>query len=69
MDLAFFLLRAHESAFGISILTSNVQLLRNKMYAEKRKWPEFAHIAVLPCPTDPEHKLWLVKKEPKDGAS
>ena len=63
MDLAHLLLRAHESA----VATNKVKLLRNQLYAERRKWPEFSGLSIIPCPTNPDASLWLVKKEAKNG--
>lgn len=67
MDLAHLLLRAHESVFGIAVATNKVKLLRNQLYAERRKWPEFSGLSIIPCPTNPDASLWLVKKEAKNG--
>lgn len=68
-DLAMLLLQAEESEFGISVVTNNPKLLRNQLYAE-RKRVGLNNLSFIQPPVDSETRLWIVKKEAKtDGES
>lgn len=56
------LYRALNSEFGIVVNTSNPELLRQKLYAERKKDPELSRISFTISRTHPESQLWLVKK-------
>lgn len=67
-DLAFLLLRASESEVGLSVITNNVQLLRNKLYAERKRLG-LLNLSFIQPPVDSESRLWIVKKEARRGAT
>lgn len=68
-DLAHLLLRASESELGISVTTNNPQLLRNRLYAERKKYPEFGGLSFIQPPINPESTIWIIKKEARNGAA
>ena len=68
-DLAFLLQRASESPFGIAVRTNNPQLLRNKLYAERKKHGLFQHLTFKQPPKNPEGELWIVNREGPNGTS
>lgn len=63
-DLAHLLYRANESAVGISVVTNNPQILRNKLYAE-RKACGLTNLTFIQPPVDAESRLWIIKKDAK----
>jgi hypothetical protein len=67
-DLAFLLLRAREAEVGVCVVTSNVQLLKNKLYAERKRLG-FTDLTFVQPPVDSDSRLWIIKKEAKHGAS
>ena len=67
-DLAFLLLRASESEVGLSVITNNVQLLRNKLYAERKRLG-LLNLSFIQPPVDGGSRLWIVKKEARRGAT
>lgn len=64
-DLAYLLFRANEADVGISIITNNPQLLRNKLYAERKRLG-FDHLSIVQPPVGSATTLWIIKKEEKD---
>lgn len=66
-DLAHLLLRASESEIGLKVFTNNPQLLRNKLYAERRKVPEFSNLTFIQPPEGADTRLWIIKKERRRG--
>lgn len=66
-DLAFLLLRADEAEVGISVVTNNPQLLRNKLYAERKRL-NMTHLTFIQPPVGSDTHLWIVKKDAKNGA-
>lgn len=67
-DLAFLLLRASEADVGISVITSNVQLLRNKLYAERKRLG-LLNLTFIQPPVDSESRLWIIKKDARNGST
>lgn len=65
-DLAMLLLRADESDFGIAVITNNPKLLRNQLYAE-RKRVGLLNLSFIQPPVGSESRLWIVKKEAKEN--
>jgi hypothetical protein len=59
---------ALASQFGIRVSTSNLNLLRQKLYALRAKHEELSCLSLVQSPFDP-NELWIVKtpKEPSDG--
>lgn len=67
-DLAFLLLRAIESPFGIKLSTNNPQVLRQRLYAERRKHGDtFTSLSFLQPPTNPSTSLWIIRKDARHG--
>lgn len=64
-----FLYRALEAKIGIVILTSDVKLFQNKLYAARRQSqnPEFEALTFAPSRSSPETELWIVKKVQPNG--
>ena len=58
------LYRAINSEFGIVVTTSNPELLRQKLYAERKAAndPDLARLSFTLSRTNPESQLLLVKK-------
>ncbi len=65
-DLASLLLRAREAEVGISVVTNNVQLLKNRLYAE-RKRHGFTDLTFAQPPVDGDTRLWIIKKETRSN--
>lgn len=61
-DLAHMLLRASEAEFGICVRTSNPQLLKNRLYAERKRLG-MTELSFVQPPTDGDSRLWIIKKE------
>ena len=57
-----YLYQALNSKFGIIIQTDNPELLRQKLYAERKKDPDLARISITISRTDPQTQIMLVKK-------
>lgn len=66
-QILMLLLEADEAEVGIAIKTSNVTLLRNKIYKLLRENAGLGPFALIVPPTDPESTLWIVKKERSNG--
>ena len=66
-DLAFLLLKADEAEVGISVVTNNPQLLRNKLYAERKRLG-LTNLTFIQPPVGSDTRLWIVKKDAKNGA-
>ena len=67
-DLAFLLLRASEAEIGICVVTNNVQLLRNKLYAERKRLG-LLNLTFIQPPVDSESRLWIIKKDARNGST
>jgi hypothetical protein len=67
-DLTHLLFLANEAEIGISVITSNPQLLRNKLYAERKRCG-LTNLTFVQPPTDSESRLWIIKKEAKANGS
>ena len=65
-DLSFLLLRADEAEVGISVVTNNPQLLRNQLYAERKKLG-LTNLTFIQPPVDSDTRLWIIKKDSKAG--
>lgn len=63
-DLVSLLYRANESEIGISVITNNPTLLRNQLYAE-RKRQGLTNLTFVQPPTDSESRIWIIKKTTK----
>lgn len=63
-DLVSLLYTANESEIGISVITNNPVLLRNRLYAE-RKRQGLTNLTFIQPPVDSESRLWIVKKDAK----
>lgn len=63
------LYQALHSAHGIVVRTDDVQFLRQKLYAERRKAadPALAVLSFAPSPVNPEGELWIIKRESPDA--
>ena len=63
-DLAFLLLRADSAEIGISVMTNNPQLLRNQLYAERKRLG-LTNLTFIQPPVDSDTRLWIIKKDAK----
>lgn len=63
-DLVFLLYKANEAEVGLSIITNNPQLLRNQLYAE-RKRQGLTNLTFIQPPVDSDSRIWIVKKDMK----
>lgn len=63
-DLISLLFRANEAEIGISVITNNPQLLRNQLYAE-RKRQGLTNLTFIQPPVDSDSRIWIVKKDMK----
>lgn len=61
------LYQALASPLGIVIETTDVERLRQRLYAERReaKDESLAALGLVPSRTAPESELWIVKKDAK----
>lgn len=58
---------ALNSPCGVAVATSDPQRLKQRLYAEIRKDPDFAIISLNTSRTDPANELWLVRKDATNG--
>ena len=66
-ELAMLLLRARESAFGISVVTNNPRILGNRLKVEKRNLG-FDDLLITQPSVDSESRIWIVRKDARpDG--
>ncbi len=66
-DLAHMLLRAREAALGICVVTNNPQLLKNRLYAERKRLG-YEDLTIAQPPVGSESRLWIIKKEARKNA-
>ena len=67
-DLAFLLSRASEAEIGVCVVTNNPQLLKNKLYAERKRLG-LTDLTFAQPPVNGDSRLWIIKKgASKDGA-
>ena len=66
-DLAFLLVTADEAEIGISVITNNPQLLRNQLYAERKRLG-LTNLTFIQPPVDIDSRLWIIKKDAKNGS-
>ena len=66
-DLAFLLVTADEAEVGISVITNNPQLLRNQLYAERKRLG-LTNLTFIQPPVDSDSRLWIIKKDAKNGS-
>ena len=57
------LYQALASEHGIVVTTDNVRLLKQRLYAARKKDEDLACITLATSPTNPNGEIWLVKKE------
>jgi len=62
-DLEALLYEALGSTLGIRVETENPDLLRQRLYTERRKNPEFAVLSLHISPLNPGNEVWICKKE------
>lgn len=69
MPLISYWYQALSSPFGIELVCSDPESVRNKLYSARAeaKDPDLDQISACMSPFDPA-KLWLVKKNPGGGA-
>lgn len=67
-DLTHLLFLANEAEIGIAVITNNPQLLRNKLYAERKRCG-LTNLTFIQPPTDSESRLWIIHKEAKANGS
>lgn len=67
-DLTHLLFRANEAEIGICVITNNPQLLRNKLYAERKRLA-LTNLTFIQPPVDSESRLWIIKKDAKQNGS
>lgn len=65
IPLSAYWYQALTSPFGIELLTSELEPVRQKLYAERKKLndPDLDVISICQSPFDPT-KIWLVKRKP-----
>lgn len=65
-SLLEFLYDALRSPHGVIIETDDVERLRQKLYAERRKADDesLSVLALVPSPLAPQSELWIVKARP-----
>lgn len=57
---------AHNAALGIVVETEDADRLRQRLYAERKKDPDFANISILTSRTSPATELLLIKGAPSN---
>lgn len=67
-DLSFLLFSANEAEIGISVITNNPTLLRNQLYAERKRLG-LLNLTFIQPPVDSESRLWIIKKDAKNGST
>ena len=60
------LYEAVNSPFGICVETNDAEALRHRLYALRREYEGFSHLAFLISPLNGTD-LWIVKKEQANG--
>lgn len=68
MEYIEFLYRALDTPLGVVIETSDVELLRTRLYAARREAmnPDFRFLTFTPSRSDPKGALWIVRM-PSNG--
>lgn len=61
-----FLYEALEEPIGLIIRSDEPTLLRQKLYAERKKDPRLRALRIVASPSD-ERELWIIKKRGIDG--
>lgn len=67
-DLASLLLAADEAEFGIAVITNDPRLLRNQLYAERKRLG-MTHLSFAQPHENAESRLWIIKKEAKGNGA
>lgn len=62
MEFESLLFAALQSEFGIEVTTSDPELLRQKLYAVRRKRPDEFPVSFVIPPGESANKLWIVRK-------
>ena len=65
-QLEALLYEALGSPLGIRVETENPDLLRQRIYTERRKNPEFAALSLHISPLNPATEVWICKKETQE---
>lgn len=63
-NLSSLLIQADEAEIGISVVTNNPQLLRNQLYAERKRLG-LTNLTFIQPPVDSESRIWIIKKDAK----
>lgn len=67
-DLSYLLIQADEAEIGISVVTNNPTLLRNQLYAERKRLG-LTNLTFIQPPVDSDTRLWIIKKDAKADAA
>lgn len=65
-QLRALLYEALGEPLGLRIETENPELLRQRLYAERRANPEFAVLSLHISPLNPGSEIWIARKEPTE---
>lgn len=65
-ELRAILYEALGTPLGLRVETENPELLRQRLYAERRSDPDFAVLSLHISPLNPGSEIWVAKKEPKE---
>jgi hypothetical protein len=63
-DLSYLLYSASEAAIGLAVRTNNPQLLKNKLYALRKKLG-LTNLTFIQPPVGSEAYIWIIKKDTK----
>jgi hypothetical protein len=66
MEFASLLFSALSADYGIKVTTSDPELLRQKLYKERRGDSTFLPLSFVISPENPKGELWIVKREARD---
>lgn len=64
LNLLELLYDALRAEVGIIVQTSNVERLRQKLYALRKEDEDLAALSFIVSPTNPNAELWIVKRMP-----
>jgi len=63
-QLQSLLYEALGTPLGLRVETENPELLRQRLYAERRANPEFSALSLHISPLNPGSEVWIARKEP-----
>lgn len=66
-NLSHLLISADEAEIGVSVVTNNPQLLKNQLYAERKRLG-LTNLTFIQPPVDSDSRLWIIKKDAKNGS-